>query len=141
MKNIVIIPIVLLFMSCATNKSFVEECWSSQTAGTLGPNQIIYFQDDSTYIKANSVSFGIYWEGKWKINGDTLILEDMYDVINAKQELVSEGWHAKNTKYIRQGKVWCYIDDTNKPKKKRDVLRKNNHIKKEDVLNWPFRYD
>jgi len=144
MKNVVIILIVLFFMSCSTKQSIVGGYWSSQNISPLGPVQIIYLQEDYTYIKVGSSSFGIYTEGKWNIKGDTLFLEDIYYVIDTKKKLIYEEtdtiWSPWISKYIRQGKVWCYIDDIDKSKRKRDILEKSKSMKKEDVLNWPFRY-
>jgi len=149
MKNIVILLIILSFMSCSTNKSITGVYWSSQSLGPLGPDKIIYFQDDSTYIKINSASFGRYIEGKWTNEGDTLFLEDIFYVTKNKRELIVDDeleelfdFDISNIYvYIRQGKVWCYIDDIDKPKKRRYVLKKDKRTKKEDVLKWPFRYD
>ena len=126
-------------MSCATNKLKTEGTWISRSIAPWGPEEIMYIQEDSTYIKVYSAINGGYWEGKWDINGDTLFLEDIYDVGKTMKKLVDEDWHARRTKYIRQGKVWCHVDDIDKPKKRRYILEKNDNIKKEDLLDWAFR--
>ena len=139
MKNIVIVLIMSSFISCVANKLIVGGFWSSQNIAPWGADQFIYFQDDSSYIKIYSAPNGVYFEGKWSINGDTLFLEDIYEVTKTKRELVNEEWMSRETKYIRKSKVWCYIDDVNKPKKQRYILEKNKRIKKEDLINWTFR--
>jgi len=149
MKNIFIILIVSSFVSCATQKSISGGYWSSQNILPWGADQFIYFQDDFSYIKVHSAPNGVYWEGKWSINCDTLFVEDIYEVTKTKRELVVEIKEELSqilelalsnvSVYVRQGKVWCKIEDIDKPKKKRYILEKNKRLKKEDLINWTFR--
>jgi hypothetical protein len=143
MRNIIIILTAVSFMSCAANKSLIGGYFSANNVAPWGPMEMIYLQDDSSYYKVSSGTMGKHIEGKWSVHSDTLFLEDIYDIIGAERLLIyEEPFTPWVSKYIRQGKVWCYIDDIEKiPKKYRNILKKNNHITKEYVLKWPYRFE